>query len=46
MGRSMPAYYKIDKERKLDLLHSLASREAFEAARAEASELVPHGEHK
>ena len=31
---------------ELDLLHSLASREAFEAARAEASELVPHGEHK
>lgn len=28
----------LDKERKLDLLHSLASREAFEAALAELSE--------
>ncbi len=36
----------LDKERKLDLLHSLASREAVEAALAEASELVAHGEHK
>ena len=29
----------LDKERKLDLLHSLASREAFEAALAELPEL-------
>ena len=36
----------LDKERKLDLLHSLASREAFEAALAEASELVADGERK
>ena len=36
----------LDKERKLDLLHSLASREAFEAALAEASELVGHGERR
>ena len=36
----------LDKERKLELLHSLASREAFEAARAEASELVADGERK
>lgn len=36
----------LDKERKLDLLHSLASREAFEAALAEASELVSDGERK
>ena len=36
----------LDKERKLDLLHSLASREAFEAAVAEASELVADGERK
>jgi precorrin-2 dehydrogenase len=36
----------LDKERKLDLLHSLASREAFEAALAEASELVANGERK
>ena len=36
----------LDRERKLDLLHSLASREAFEAALAEASELVGQGERK
>ena len=30
----------LDKERKLDLLHSLASREAFEAAVAELPELA------
>ncbi len=36
----------LDKERKLDLLHSLASREAFEAALAETSELVADGERK
>ena len=30
----------LDKERKLDLLHSLASREAFEAALAEHHELA------
>jgi len=34
----------LDKERKLDLLHSLASREAFEAAVAELPELVGKGE--
>ena len=38
----------LDKERKLDLLHSLASREAVEAALVEhreaAGELVAHGE--
>ena len=34
----------LDKERKLDLLHSLASREAFEAALAELPELVAKGE--
>ena len=38
----------LDKERKLDLLHSLASREAFEAAQAENAELAEalttHGE--
>lgn len=38
----------LDKERKLDLLHSLASREAVEAALAEAQELAgaltAHGE--
>jgi hypothetical protein len=38
----------LDKERKLDLLHSLASREAFEAALAENRELeaalTEHGE--
>jgi len=38
----------LDKERKLDLLHSLASREAFEAALAENAELADalttHGE--
>lgn len=31
----------LDKERKLDLLHSLASREAFEAALAGQRELAP-----
>jgi precorrin-2 dehydrogenase / sirohydrochlorin ferrochelatase len=39
----------LDKERKLELLHSLASREAFEAALAEhqelAAELTAQGEH-
>jgi precorrin-2 dehydrogenase/sirohydrochlorin ferrochelatase len=34
----------LDKERKLDLLHSLASREAFEAALSETPELVTKGE--
>jgi precorrin-2 dehydrogenase/sirohydrochlorin ferrochelatase len=34
----------LDKERKLELLHSLASREAFEAALAEMPELVTKGE--
>jgi len=34
----------LDKDRKLDLLHSLASREAFEAALAEQPELVGKGE--
>jgi precorrin-2 dehydrogenase/sirohydrochlorin ferrochelatase len=35
----------LDKERKLDLLHSLASREAVEAALAEMPELTTKGEH-
>jgi precorrin-2 dehydrogenase/sirohydrochlorin ferrochelatase len=34
----------LDKPRKLDLLHSLASREAFEAALAELPELAAKGE--
>lgn len=34
----------LDKERKLDLLHSLASREAVEAALAELPELAAKGE--
>jgi precorrin-2 dehydrogenase / sirohydrochlorin ferrochelatase len=34
----------LDKARKLDLLHSLASREAVEAALAEVPELVAKGE--
>lgn len=34
----------LDKERKLDLLHSLASREAFEAALADMPELAVKGE--
>jgi len=34
----------LDKERKLDLLHSLASREAVEAALAETPELAAKGE--
>jgi precorrin-2 dehydrogenase/sirohydrochlorin ferrochelatase len=34
----------LDKERKLDLLHSLASREAVEAALAEMPELTTKGE--
>ncbi len=34
----------LDKERKLDLLHSLASREAIEAALAEMPELAAKGE--
>jgi precorrin-2 dehydrogenase/sirohydrochlorin ferrochelatase len=33
----------LDKERKLDLLHSLASREAFEAALADVPELSGKG---
>jgi precorrin-2 dehydrogenase / sirohydrochlorin ferrochelatase len=35
----------LEKPRKLELLHSLASREAFEAALAEVPELAFHGEH-
>lgn len=34
----------LDRERKLDLLHSLASREALEAALAEMPELTAKGE--
>ncbi len=34
----------LDKERKLELLHSLASREAFEVAIAEIPELAAKGE--
>ena len=34
----------LDKQRKLELLHSLASREAVEAALTEVSELVTKGE--
>lgn len=34
----------LDKERKLDLLHSLASREAVQAALAELPELIARGE--
>jgi hypothetical protein len=34
----------LDKERKLDLLHSLASRRAAEAALAEHTQLVAEGE--
>lgn len=34
----------LDKQQKLDLLHSLASREAVEAALAEVPELVAKGE--
>jgi precorrin-2 dehydrogenase/sirohydrochlorin ferrochelatase len=34
----------LDQERKLDLLHSLASREALEAALAETRELATKGE--
>lgn len=36
----------LDKERKLDLLHSLASRDAVEAALAEAKELAAQGERQ
>ena len=36
----------LDKERKLDLLHSLASKEALEAALAETRELVVKGEER
>jgi precorrin-2 dehydrogenase / sirohydrochlorin ferrochelatase len=36
----------LDKERKLELLHSLASREALEAALAEAPELITNGESR
>jgi precorrin-2 dehydrogenase len=36
----------LDKERKLDLLHSLASREALEAALAETREIVVKGEER
>ena len=35
----------LDRERKLDLLHSLASREALEAAVAESLELAAQGQH-
>lgn len=35
----------LDRERKLDLLHSLASREAVEAALAESFELTAQGQH-
>jgi precorrin-2 dehydrogenase/sirohydrochlorin ferrochelatase len=35
----------LDKQTKLDLLHSLASREAVEAALAELPELATKGEH-
>ena len=35
----------LDRERKLDLLHSLASREAVEAALAESLELTVQGQH-
>jgi precorrin-2 dehydrogenase/sirohydrochlorin ferrochelatase len=35
---------ELDRDRKRDLLHSLASREAFEAALAEAPALVTKGE--
>jgi precorrin-2 dehydrogenase / sirohydrochlorin ferrochelatase len=35
----------LDKEKKLELLHSLASREAVEAALAELPALVGKGEH-
>ena len=35
---------ELDRDRKQDLLHSLASREAFEAALAEAPALVTKGE--
>ncbi len=34
----------LDKERKLDLLHSLASKDALDAALAESRELVAKGE--
>ena len=34
----------LEKDRKLELLHSLASREAVEAALAEVPELVGEGE--
>jgi precorrin-2 dehydrogenase/sirohydrochlorin ferrochelatase len=37
---------ELDRERKLDLLHSLASREAVEAALAELPELAAQGESK
>lgn len=36
----------LDKERKLELLHSLASREAVEAALAQLPELVTKGEER
>jgi precorrin-2 dehydrogenase/sirohydrochlorin ferrochelatase len=36
----------LDKARKLELLHSLASREAVEAALAEALELIANGDRK
>ena len=36
----------LDKERKLELLHSLASREAVEAALAALPELVGKGEER
>lgn len=36
----------LDKERKLELLHSLASREALEAALTETPELIANGESR
>ena len=36
----------LDKERKLELLHSLVSREAVEAALADLPELVGKGEER
>ena len=36
----------LDQQRKLDLLHSLASRQAVEAAQAEVAELAAQGESR
>ncbi|MGA7629469.1 MAG: bifunctional precorrin-2 dehydrogenase/sirohydrochlorin ferrochelatase [Terriglobales bacterium] len=41
--RSLILASELDKETKLELLHSLASREAFEAALAKLPELVAQG---